>query len=183
MRHCVPHGSTVGFRRLPWRESSWRLSRLPALPIRHRNFARPFPRKPLFIRTRLTKQRRKNSDGCGKAANSTARHRRAPFLACHLLPDQRTLTERLVVAGSSFASWGSFRVPIFEYHCSRCDSEFELLVSDREQPPCPDCGETDLEKLISAPSAHTSSGGGLSISAACPPSDAPPCRPGCCRLP
>ena len=41
--------------------------------------------------------------------------------------------------------------------------------------------KAELEKLISAHAAHV--GGGLSMTSACPPSDAPPCSPTCCRLP
>ncbi|MBM82002.1 MAG: FmdB family transcriptional regulator [Planctomycetaceae bacterium] len=72
-------------------------------------------------------------------------------------------------------------MPIFEYQCQSCESEFELLIRSREsQPACPDCGSDELDKLISAPSAHVSTGG-LPIASSCPPSDAPPCGPGCCR--
>ncbi|WP_146373476.1 FmdB family zinc ribbon protein [Symmachiella macrocystis] len=74
-------------------------------------------------------------------------------------------------------------MPIFEYACSACQHEFELLVRNGEQVKCPDCGAGKLEKLLSAPAAHaTRTAGGLPISNACPPSDAPPCSPGCCRM-
>lgn len=72
-------------------------------------------------------------------------------------------------------------MPLFEYRCQSCDQEFELLVRSGEQPACPDCQGTKLEKLISAHAAHV--GGGLPLMSSCPPSNAPPCSPTCCRLP
>ena len=44
-------------------------------------------------------------------------------------------------------------MPIYEYHCSACGAEFELLVRIGAQPICPQCGSTTPEKRISAPSA------------------------------
>jgi putative FmdB family regulatory protein len=72
-------------------------------------------------------------------------------------------------------------MPLFEYRCQSCTQEFEVLVRASERPACPKCASTELEKLISAHAAHVS--GGLSMASACPPSNAPPCSPTCCRLP
>ena len=43
-------------------------------------------------------------------------------------------------------------MPIFEYYCSACDYKFEELVQgDREKKiPCPKCGTSSTEKLMSA---------------------------------
>ena len=45
-------------------------------------------------------------------------------------------------------------MPIFEYHCSECATEFEVLqrVSDpnNELPKCPSCGARDTKKRFSA---------------------------------
>ena len=50
-------------------------------------------------------------------------------------------------------------MPLYEYACRECDSQFELLVRGQEQPQCPQCESTRLEKLLSAPAAaHTVSG-------------------------
>jgi putative FmdB family regulatory protein len=71
-------------------------------------------------------------------------------------------------------------MPLFEYRCTQCQHEFEALVRNQEWPECPTCGAAKPEKLLSTVAARVS--GSLPISAACPPSDAPPCGPGCCRL-
>jgi len=40
-------------------------------------------------------------------------------------------------------------MPIFEYRCNACDSQFELLIRGSAVPTCPSCGATSLERLIS----------------------------------
>lgn len=45
-------------------------------------------------------------------------------------------------------------MPIFEYECTSCGKEFELLVRNSSHlPECPDCSGTDLRKKLSAPAA------------------------------
>ena len=44
-------------------------------------------------------------------------------------------------------------MPIFEYRCDDCTTEFEVLqrVSDADTPPqCPNCGAVDPKKRFSA---------------------------------
>lgn len=44
-------------------------------------------------------------------------------------------------------------MPIFEYHCDDCITEFEVLqrISDANTPPkCPNCGALDPKKRFSA---------------------------------
>jgi len=74
-------------------------------------------------------------------------------------------------------------MPLFEYSCSHCDTEFELLVAVREQPECPQCGSKQLNKLMSVSSGRMAGGSALPISQGCPPPEAGPCSPQCCRLP
>lgn len=76
-------------------------------------------------------------------------------------------------------------MPLFEYHCEPCEATFELLVrTANETVACPICGSNKTpEKLMSAAAGRVSSASSLPISAGCPPSDAPPCNPHCCRLP
>lgn len=74
-------------------------------------------------------------------------------------------------------------MPLFEFRCSHCSRDFEILVrSSAEHAVCPQCGTDQVEKLLSeaaAPAAST--GRSLPITSACPPGDAP-CSPTCCRL-
>ena len=74
-------------------------------------------------------------------------------------------------------------MPIFEYRCGNCSTEFETLVRNSETPECPECENSDqLEKLLSAPNGHVAGVNSLPITGGCPPSDEPPCSPTCCRL-
>jgi putative FmdB family regulatory protein len=41
-------------------------------------------------------------------------------------------------------------MPIYEYRCSRCANDFELLVlRTSPAPACPSCGSPDIEQLLS----------------------------------
>ncbi|ARC90551.1 FmdB family transcriptional regulator [Rhodovulum sp. MB263] len=42
-------------------------------------------------------------------------------------------------------------MPIYNYSCTACEAEFELLrsLSDDSAPACPDCGSPDLRRLLS----------------------------------
>ena len=39
-------------------------------------------------------------------------------------------------------------MPIFEYRCSGCEVEFELLVRASTVPSCPECESQDMDKLL-----------------------------------
>ena len=41
-------------------------------------------------------------------------------------------------------------MPIYEYHCEKCNKDFECLVFGSEKPACPDCSSTDVCRLMSA---------------------------------
>ncbi|HEY6565558.1 MAG TPA: zinc ribbon domain-containing protein, partial [Pirellulaceae bacterium] len=45
-------------------------------------------------------------------------------------------------------------MPIYEYACAQCGAAFELLMRGQEQPACPNCGESNLERQWSVPAAH-----------------------------
>ena len=40
-------------------------------------------------------------------------------------------------------------MPIYEYRCKACNSEFEQVVLPKSKPACPDCESQDLERLLS----------------------------------
>jgi putative FmdB family regulatory protein len=40
-------------------------------------------------------------------------------------------------------------MPIYEYACRRCNHQFETLVRGHEDPMCPHCQGTDLERALS----------------------------------
>jgi len=44
-------------------------------------------------------------------------------------------------------------MPIYEYHCTACGKDFELLVRSGTTLACPECQGTALERLISIPAA------------------------------
>lgn len=51
-------------------------------------------------------------------------------------------------------------MPIYEYLCKDCGSEFEELVSAVDAaPPCPQCGSGRTEKLMSACASRTDGSG------------------------
>ncbi|MCF7708447.1 MAG: zinc ribbon domain-containing protein [Verrucomicrobia bacterium] len=66
-------------------------------------------------------------------------------------------------------------MPIYEFECSKCGSESEMLVktTDWSDAKCPDCGSTSLEKKLSTFSPAGADSGH---------NDAPPCglNPGSC---
>lgn len=70
-------------------------------------------------------------------------------------------------------------MPIHDFRCRACGSVSEVFLrSESSQvPPCPSCGSTDLEKLISAP--YTIMGENTSAGTTCcgrtERCDTPPC--------
>ncbi len=50
-------------------------------------------------------------------------------------------------------------MPLYEYQCSECQTEHELLVRGGEEPEaCPACGAAALEKLLSVPASPKTGG-------------------------
>jgi len=68
-------------------------------------------------------------------------------------------------------------VPIYEYVCMECESHFEELVRNGEEPDCPDCSAPNVRKQLSVFATHgtaeqpsyggTSSGGCCGGSCGC----------------
>ncbi|QTN23226.1 zinc ribbon domain-containing protein [Rhizobacter sp. AJA081-3] len=40
-------------------------------------------------------------------------------------------------------------MPLYDYRCSACGQQFELLVRNSTVPACPHCATTALERLVS----------------------------------
>lgn len=40
-------------------------------------------------------------------------------------------------------------MPLFDYHCTHCQADFELLVRASTVPTCPHCASTALHKCVS----------------------------------
>ncbi len=53
-------------------------------------------------------------------------------------------------------------MPIYEYVCRKCSHPFEELVFGGEEPPCPACTATDVERVLSVVAIGHSAGGGAS---------------------
>ncbi len=45
-------------------------------------------------------------------------------------------------------------MPIYEYHCPKCDNNFEELVFGNAKPDCPKCGSNETERLMSCACLH-----------------------------
>ena len=45
-------------------------------------------------------------------------------------------------------------MPIYDYKCSKCEHQFELIQKFSDQPAevCPECSKKSIQKLVSAPS-------------------------------
>jgi len=69
-------------------------------------------------------------------------------------------------------------MPIYEYVCGDCNTPFEWLTREGEEPACPACGAGNLTRQLSVPAAHTSGTSGPE----CPAKEAGECGvSNCCR--
>ena len=52
-------------------------------------------------------------------------------------------------------------MPIYEYKCSKCEHQFEVIqrFSDNPVEICPECNKKAVSKLVSAPSFRLKGGG------------------------
>lgn len=72
-------------------------------------------------------------------------------------------------------------MPLYEYHCRKCEHDFEAIVFDGEEVECPECQGRKVERLLSVP-AKPRSESPSPLPMRCN-SSGPPCgAPGCPRL-
>ena len=55
-------------------------------------------------------------------------------------------------------------MPIYEYQCNDCESDFEYLVMGNDKPCCPSCNSKKVGKLMSACGFVSKGGGGGTVS-------------------
>lgn len=54
-------------------------------------------------------------------------------------------------------------MPIYEFRCIKCDSNFELLIvksNEKVEMRCPECGSSDFERILSNTSYTMGTGAG-----------------------
>lgn len=69
-------------------------------------------------------------------------------------------------------------MPLNHYVCQDCEHDFEALVNRGEEPTCPHCASTDLEKQLPRVGVQVKD----SSPSACGDPSLPPCgAPGCRR--
>ncbi len=54
-------------------------------------------------------------------------------------------------------------MPIYEYHCDKCEKDFEYLVFGSDKPACPTCENPDVRKLMSAAGFISKDGSGQTV--------------------
>lgn len=57
-------------------------------------------------------------------------------------------------------------IPIYEYSCQDCGTEFEALVRGNVGATCPECDSGNLERIFSLPTVHSSSTHAMAMRAA-----------------
>lgn len=50
-------------------------------------------------------------------------------------------------------------MPIYDFHCKECERDFEALVRGSAAPACPECGSSQVEKLVSLPAPQGKTSG------------------------
>ena len=56
-------------------------------------------------------------------------------------------------------------MPIYEYHCEKCDQNFECLIIGSDKAECSACSSKKVTKLMSACGFVSKGGGGGTVSA------------------
>lgn len=70
-------------------------------------------------------------------------------------------------------------MPIYDYRCGGCGSQFEQLVRGEQKVTCPRCSSADLQRLISLTARPASGGKQADLSRLGPPAGGGCCGGGC----
>jgi len=75
-------------------------------------------------------------------------------------------------------------MPLYEFECKSCDNVVELLVrSSADENACPSCGNADLQRVLSIPSAPAvKSKSSLPVAGSGDSCAAPRCCGGGCQM-
>ena len=65
-------------------------------------------------------------------------------------------------------------MPIYDYHCPSCGTDFELLVRNGTKVACPKCADRKVERMMSVPARYGAGGKAADFSKLGPPAG------GCC---
>lgn len=80
----------------------------------------------------------------------------------------------------------SRNMPLYEYECRSCEDTVELLVRNPEEADraeCPNCGDQDLERVMSvSASPSVKQGGSLPVAGGGDSCGAPRCCGGGCQM-
>jgi putative FmdB family regulatory protein len=68
-------------------------------------------------------------------------------------------------------------MPLYEYACTKCDHEFEMLVFDGDKVECPQCASEIVARRLSVPARpHSAAALPMSACGEGPPCGAPWCQ-------
>lgn len=71
-------------------------------------------------------------------------------------------------------------MPIYEYHCDQCNTDFECLVIGGEAPECPECNGRNIHKMMSACGFVSKGSGGETVGKSAGASACGSCTAGSC---
>jgi putative FmdB family regulatory protein len=67
-------------------------------------------------------------------------------------------------------------MPLYEYACTKCDHDFEMLVFNGDEVQCPKCAASEVQRKLSLPAQPRAE----AVPSGCD-SSMPPCGPACRR--
>ena len=67
-------------------------------------------------------------------------------------------------------------MPLYEYACTKCEHDFEMLVFNGDEVQCPKCAGSEVQRKLSLPAQPRAE----AVPGGCD-SSLPPCGPACRR--